>query len=73
MDWFEKTTGFRETTYPETQARLLVHDGRLLRVGTGPTYAVGTLSQPSLTELRSRARAIAGHVGSKASYPAAAT
>ena len=27
MDWFEKLTGFRETGYEETRARLEVVDG----------------------------------------------
>jgi len=29
MDWFEKLTGFRETGYEETRARLEVVDGKL--------------------------------------------
>jgi hypothetical protein len=31
MDWFEKLTGFRETGYEETRARLEVQEGTLRR------------------------------------------
>ncbi|WP_342163479.1 hypothetical protein [Methylobacterium sp. SD21] len=55
MDWFERLTGFREAGYRETQARLRVVDGRLVREGTGESYAVGTLTLPSLGELRAAA------------------
>ena len=51
MDWFERLTGFRERPYAETQARLAVVDGRLQGGERG--YAVGTLTLPSLAELRS--------------------
>lgn len=50
MDWFERLTGFREGPYAETQARLSVADGRL--TGGDRGYAVGTLTLPSLAELR---------------------
>jgi len=59
MDWFEQITGFRETSHQETQERLVVEDGRLVRVGAGHSYAVGTLSLPSLAELRASAAAVA--------------
>jgi hypothetical protein len=55
MDWFERLTGFRERSYAETQARLSVIDGRLHSHGTDQTYAVGTLTLPSLAELRTAA------------------
>ena len=58
MDWFERLTGFRETLYAETQSRLSVIDGRLHSPGTDRTYAVGTLTLPSLAELRSAAGAV---------------
>jgi hypothetical protein len=29
MDWFEKLTGFRESGYEDTRARLEVADGKL--------------------------------------------
>ena len=55
MDWFERITGFPEGPYEETQAELSVVDGRLRRHGAGYSYGVGTLSLPSLAELRSQA------------------
>ena len=50
MDWFERLTGFREGSYTETQSRLAVVDGRLQGGKRG--YAVGTMTLPSLAELR---------------------
>ncbi|GJD91401.1 MULTISPECIES: hypothetical protein [Methylobacterium] len=55
MDWFERITGFPEGPYEETQAVLSVVDGRLRCRGGGYSYGVGTLSLPSLAELRSQA------------------
>lgn len=55
MDWFERLTGFRETSYVETQSRLSVINGRLHSRATHRTYAVGTLTLPSLAELRTTA------------------
>ena len=50
MNWFERLTGFQEGPYAETQARLAVVDGRLQGGERG--YAVGTMTLPSLAELR---------------------
>ena len=58
MDWFERLTGFREVGYAETQARLRMVDGRLVREGMGESFAVGTLTLPSLAELRAQAAAV---------------
>ena len=33
MDWFERLTGFRGGSYPETRDRLSVVDGRLRCLG----------------------------------------
>ncbi|TXM99098.1 hypothetical protein FV242_26695 [Methylobacterium sp. WL64] len=55
MDWFERLTGFGETGYGETRARLRVIDGCLVHEGTGETFAVGTLTLPSVAELRAAA------------------
>jgi hypothetical protein len=55
MDWFERLTGFRETDYGTTQAQLRVLDGRLVRGDMGESFAVGTLTLPSLAELRATA------------------
>ncbi|KQQ15540.1 hypothetical protein ASF59_14525 [Methylobacterium sp. Leaf121] len=58
MDWFERLTGFRETGYGETQARLRMIDGCLVHEGTGKTFAVGTLTLPSVAELRAAAAGV---------------
>ncbi|GJD92404.1 hypothetical protein BHAOGJBA_5958 [Methylobacterium hispanicum] len=58
MDWFERLTGFREAGYQETQARLRIVDGRLVREGSAESYAVGTLTLPSLAELRTAAAGV---------------
>lgn len=55
MDWFERITGFPEGPYEETRAALSVVDGRLRCRQAGYSYGVGTLSLPSLAELRSQA------------------
>ncbi len=52
MDWFERLTGFRESGYAETQARLRVVDGRLRQPETHKSFSVGTLTLPSLADLR---------------------
>ncbi|ACA16009.1 conserved hypothetical protein [Methylobacterium sp. 4-46] len=58
MDWFERLTGFQETTYEETKRRLSVVDGRLRSDAKQRSYAVGVLELPALSELRTRAQAI---------------
>ena len=55
MDWFERITGFRETSYAETQAKLSVRDGRLHGGRTQRSYGIGSLTLPSLAELRASA------------------
>ena len=59
MSWFEQITGFTETAYAETQARLRVKDGRLTPEGGGRGHAVGELELVSLDELRARSRDLA--------------
>jgi len=56
MDWFERLTGFRETTYHETKARLWIADGRLHSDATDRTFGVGRLETLSLAELRDQTR-----------------
>jgi hypothetical protein len=52
MDWFEKLTGFGETSYDDTRAKLRV-DGRQLRsLINGKTYGIGELELVSLQTLR---------------------
>ncbi|MCJ2007960.1 hypothetical protein [Methylobacterium sp. J-092] len=58
MDWFERLTGFEEESYGKTQARLGVLNGRLIREGTGESFGVGTLTLPSLSELRTAAAGV---------------
>jgi hypothetical protein len=60
MDWFEKITGFAEKSYAETQAALSVVGGRLHAHGRDRGVVVGTLTLPSLAELRGEAAAVAG-------------
>jgi hypothetical protein len=60
MDWFEKLTGFRETDYERTQARLEVEGENLCSRVNGARYGVGELSLVSLHDLRERA-ALAGN------------
>jgi len=43
MDWFEKLTGFRETNYDETRARLSVEGSRLRSLVNGRSYEIGQL------------------------------
>ena len=63
MDWFEKLTGFRETGYEETRARLEVEEGRLRSRINGASYGIGSLELVSLQALRERARAANGPRG----------
>ena len=44
MDWFEKLTGFRETGYEETRARLEVVDGKLRSRANGASYGMASLN-----------------------------
>ena len=52
MDWFEKLTGFRETTYEETRSKLLIDGDRLRSQVNGKSYLVGLLEVVSLAQLR---------------------
>lgn len=54
MDWFEKITGFTETSYGETRNRLSVEGGWLQSRVTGRRFAVGQLEVVSLQLLRER-------------------
>lgn len=57
MTWFERLTGFAETTYAETRSRLRVTGGRLVSDACDETYAVGRLETPALADLRARTSA----------------
>src|ERR1043166_8286664 len=60
MDWFERLTGFKETSYAETRARLAVEGSRLRSLVNGKSYAIGELALLSLAALRSRAPSAVG-------------
>ncbi len=60
MDWFEKLTGFRETGYAETRARLEVQGNRLRSRSNGAGYGIGELELASLQDLRARSRSAGG-------------
>jgi len=63
MDWFEKLTGFRETSYAETRARLAVEGRRLRSHVNGASYEIGELELASLQSLRERAQSAGGMPG----------
>jgi hypothetical protein len=63
MDWFERLTGFRETGYEETRARLEVAGGRLRSRSNGASYRIGELELVSLEALRARAKSTGGLPG----------
>lgn len=60
MDWFERLTGFVESTgtagYEETRQRLQVDGNRLESRVNGRSFGIGTLELVSLQTLRERAR-----------------
>jgi hypothetical protein len=57
MDWFETLTGFRETDYDETRAKLKVEGNRLRSLVNGKDYGIGELELVSLESLRQRVKA----------------
>lgn len=63
MDWFEKLTGFRETDYEKTRARLEVEGNRLSSRVNGASYGVGELELVSLQTLREMVKATDGLSG----------
>jgi hypothetical protein len=56
MDWFEKITGSRETSYEDTRAKLLVNGGLLQSLANGKSYRIGELELLSLQALRERVK-----------------
>lgn len=52
MDWFERLTGFRETSYEDTRRQLEIVDGRLRSSVNGQSYAIGKFELLSLETLR---------------------
>jgi hypothetical protein len=57
MDWFEKLTGFQETDYDDTRAKLTVEGERLRSLINGKVYGIGELELVSLESLRQRMKA----------------
>ena len=55
MAWFDELTGFKETGYDSTRARLRVEGDRLHSLANGRSWRIGRLETPSLAELRERA------------------
>ena len=58
--WFHNLTGFTETSYADTQAKLTVVGSTLRSSVNGQSYQIGTLDTPSVSELRARALDVAG-------------
>ena len=54
MDWFEALTGFCETTYADTRAKLRIEGNQLRSLINGRSYGVGELELVSLRTLRQR-------------------
>lgn len=63
--WFERLTGFPETTWTASRAGLVLEGGRLKSLVNGRSWAVGTLETPSLAELRERTQAHAPRAAGK--------
>jgi hypothetical protein len=63
MDWFEKLTGFRETSYNQTRAKLKVEGSRLHSLINGKSYGIGELELVSLQTLRERVKSAGGLPG----------
>ena len=56
MDWFEHLTGFRESSYEETRAKLKVDGALLQSLVNGKSYRTGDFELVSLNDLRRRAK-----------------
>jgi hypothetical protein len=56
MDWFEILTGFSETSYDDTRAKLKVEGRRLESLVNGKSYGIGELELVSLQALRERVK-----------------
>jgi hypothetical protein len=63
MDWFEKLTGFRETSYDDTRAKLKVEGRQLHSLINGASYGIGDLELVSLQTLRERVNSAGGPSG----------
>ena len=63
MDWFETLTGFRETNYDDTRAKLKVEGSRLQSLVNGKSYGIGELELVPLQTLRERVKSAGGLPG----------
>jgi hypothetical protein len=63
MDWFELLTGYRETNYDDTRAKLSVEGSWLRSVINGKRYGIGELELVSLQALRERSRSAGTRIG----------
>ena len=63
MDWFERLTGFRETNYDDTRAKLKVEGSRLQSLINGKSYGIGELELVPLQALRERVKSAGGLPG----------
>ena len=54
MDWFERTTGFREDGYEATRARLALEGETLVSLVNGSRHGTGRLELCTLQSLRDR-------------------
>src|ERR1700730_6902641 len=56
LDWIERLTGFIETDYASTRAKLKVRSGKLISLVNGMSYSTGLLELASLSDLRNQVR-----------------
>src|ERR1700730_6309472 len=63
MDRFERLTGFRETSYDDTRAKLRAHGSRLQSLINRESYGIGELELVSLQDLRERVKSVGGPPG----------
>ena len=63
MDWFERLTGFRETSYDDTRAKLKVEGSQLQSLINGKSYGIGELELVPLQALREWVKSAGGLPG----------
>jgi hypothetical protein len=63
MDWFERLTGFKETAYDDTRAKLKVDGRQLQSLINGSSYGIGELELVSLQTFRERMKSVGGPSG----------
>src|ERR1700730_9659392 len=63
LDWIERLTGFIETDYASTRAKLKVRSGKLISLVNGVSYSTGLLELASLSDLRNQVRSVNAESG----------